>query len=100
MPPNQPIGIARIGTDHEIRGIGSDNTLYLMPLGSDIPVYGEVTQVGFGGGNAYVVLEPASGKVIHLLARNTTAFLPLGTPNAASAALQTKIDKAIADLTS
>jgi hypothetical protein len=98
-PPGQPIGIARIGTDAAIRGIGPDNVTYLMPLGSDIVVYGEVTQVGFGGGNAYVVVESNSGKAIHLLARNTTAYWPDNTPDAASAALQTKIDKAVADLT-
>ena len=98
-PPGPPIGVARIGTDTVTRGIGPANELYTMPLGSDIAVYGVVTQVGFGGGLAYVVVEPNSGKVIHLLERNTTSYWPNGTPDAASAALQTKIDKAIADLT-
>ena len=98
-PPGNPTGTARIGLDPAIRGVDAANgSTYIVPLGSDTPIYGEVAnQLGFGGGKAYVIVDPTSGKVIHLLARNTTAVW-LFADSEGLVALQTKITKAIADL--
>jgi hypothetical protein len=97
-PPDVPIGIARIGTDPAIRGVdpNGNGAIYSVQLGGDVAVYGEVAnQLGYGGGKAYVIVDTASGMVIHLLARNTTAYYPQGDN---SAVLQAKINKAIVDL--
>ncbi len=98
-PPGNPIGIARISTVATTRGVDATNgTTYPIFLGSDTPIYGEVAnQLGFGGGKAYVIVDPTSGKVIHLLARNTTAVW-LFADSEGLVVLQAKITKAIADL--
>jgi hypothetical protein len=88
------VGKAHIGTDPEIRGIGPANELYVLPLGKDVDIYGVVTQVGFGGGLAFIIAEPNSGKPIHLLERNTI----VAGYSATADILQAKITKAIADL--
>ena len=105
-PPGVPIGIARIGTDPAIKGLDAQLHYYALSLGSDIAVYAKAVQVGLNE-PAYAVVDPASGKVINLLARNTTsfwsftdssAFWSFTDSSAVVITLQNKIAKAIAAL--
>src|ERR1035437_302396 len=97
-PPGIPIGIARIGTDPDIRGLDPLLHSYVLSLGSDVTVYGKTNQAGLNE-PAYSIVELTSGKVINLLARNASAFWPFSAAvDTTSAVLQAKITKAIADL--
>lgn len=97
VPIGTPIGVARIGTDPLIRGLGPKDEPYVLPLGSDVVTYGEVTRTGDHPGLAFVIAEPKSGIAINLLERNTTQSWLIGV-DANSTTLQAKINKAIADL--
>lgn len=80
LPIGAPTGIARIGTEPDIRGIKPDGTtLVALPLGSDVVVYGESTVAGYttdGTLRSKVYRISLDGEA-YLLQRNAT-FTPIG----------------------
>lgn len=80
-PTGTPIGIARVGSDSNIRAICAGRNL-VIPLGTDVPVYAEANINGFAidgttTSAAYLVGKTDTG-LVYLLKRNAATYTPIG----------------------
>lgn len=91
-PTGDPTGVARVGTDKAIRGIRLNGALLELPLGKDVPVYGEDAIPGYATDGtttsaAYSLGKDADGATVYLLKRNATAFVAVNDPAIVAAAV-------------